>query len=891
MLDSIAGIYLLCTIVFALIACSRFVGLLAGRRLIRPDWQIRALTVACLMACLLVGVVEVTSLVSAISAVGLGTAWLIVAAILFKGATRFGQGSIENSNSAKGPKIEILGPEPRIVLLVSGVIAFISFTLAILTPPTSWDSLTYHLPRVLNWIQNETVAHFATHDTRQVESGPFAAFAVMQLFLVTQSDRLVNLVQWIAMVLSVIGVSWLTTEILSRCRGSNRDESSTSTAWTVLFAVTMPVGIVQSITTQTDYVVALWVVSAAVFGMLFWTDPANPLYAFFLGASVALGTLTKATMVVTAGVLCVFLVVMALRRASSNAVRIKAIAILAVTGILVVGPHFSRNLRVFGSPLGSQYIYALMRNAHQSPSIWISNFVRNLSLHSASGIPQLTSGVNSLLKSLHKISGRDENDRATTFFTSTFSYVNGYPMSDNSAGNFWHALLALTGAGYLAFRHPIFRRWVGVTFAIVLVTFAIQNGYLRWTEWNARFHLPLFLLITPIAGIALAQFPLAVRVMCGLTLAIVGFHASLYNKSRPILGENDFLFQERERQYFLEVPYLYRPSINAITDIIASGSTNVGIRLYKNFFEYQDEMEYPFWAMMRNRGFHGKVYNIGMTNETARLSNSVPIQALMSSAKGPRSDVAHVLPYTLRYPPLDVYWAESSSRWLQLAQLDTNGSERLLSENPNALELTNNAAAVACRAARQGVLTVEAALVRNDALVPAPTTLLVKTYAGFASISQSTNARHSFDIPLPPGITAVEFGIPGEPDPRLNIPLQWSWKPTEGPLPYVFVSRIYDPAAERGITTNATEILAGGSRAIQMVAGSAGNVDLRFFTSNQNLQGLVLKAQDKTSQINFTNGIGVAQLEVHQGTNLCTITNQTSAIVAIDRIDPTFRSV
>lgn len=840
MLDAIAGLYLLATICGAAFATARLVGLLSRCARLSTDWRVRVLAVSALMGCMLVVIVEVTSLLNAISAFGLGTGWLAVSALLIFAARRFAA-TTEPKSIESDPVLA--NPERRLLLLISGLIGTVLFLLAVLTPPTSWDSLTYHLPRVLNWIQNGSVAHYATHDSRQLESGPFASFAVMQIYLVTNSDRLVNLVQWGAMILSAIGVSWIASNIstlLGKSAGTKENSPDHSSAWAILFVVTMPIGIVQAITTQTDYVVAFWVVSSAVFGLLFWKEPSNLLYAFLLGASIALGIITKATMVVTAGLLSACLVIAALRAASSNALRLRAIFLIAFTGIVIVAPHFSRNIRVFGSALGSKYIYTLMRNEYHAPGLWASNFLRNLSLHAASGIPPVTTTVNRGLSRLHTFTRRPENDRASTFFTSTFAYVQGYPISDNAAGNFWHLLTGFLAVAYAAFRFPGLRWWVGVIVSIVLATFILQNGYLRWTEWNARFHLPLFLILSPIAGVSLARLPLGCRVVFGLILACVGLHATLYNKSRPVLVGEDFLFQDRERQYFLEVPHIYIPAVNAVTDVLASESKIVGLRMYKDFFNYSDEMEYPFWVMLRNRGFDGKILNVGITNETARLSNSIPIQALISSAKGSSEEVTQALPYMLKYPPIHVYFSESNSTWARLTQLTADGTEQPLLHNPDVLELANNATTIVCRSARQGVLAVEAAVAENDNLVPAPTTLLVKTYAGFSTVSASAGARHAFEIPLPAGATAVQMGIAGNREGAFQIPIKWNWTTVNHPLPYIYISRIYDPNTKDGATTNALALPPGSSRAIQLVSGAAGTVELLLLSATAESETLSL---------------------------------------------------
>src|SRR2546429_1415519 len=43
-------------------------------------------------------------------------------------------------------------------------------------PATTWDSMTYHLPRVIYWIDQHAVDHFPTENGRQLESGPWSGF-------------------------------------------------------------------------------------------------------------------------------------------------------------------------------------------------------------------------------------------------------------------------------------------------------------------------------------------------------------------------------------------------------------------------------------------------------------------------------------------------------------------------------------------------------------------------------------------------------------------------------------------------------------------------------------------------------------------------------------------
>ena len=65
-------------------------------------------------------------------------------------------------------------------LLTGASVALIAtlFAIALLTPTTNGDSLSYHLARMAHWIDQGSVKHFATDDTRQLEFGPWSRFHV-----------------------------------------------------------------------------------------------------------------------------------------------------------------------------------------------------------------------------------------------------------------------------------------------------------------------------------------------------------------------------------------------------------------------------------------------------------------------------------------------------------------------------------------------------------------------------------------------------------------------------------------------------------------------------------------------------------------------------------------
>ena len=65
-------------------------------------------------------------------------------------------------------------PGRMVVLAICGVVAVvvIAGVTAIVAPPNTYDSMTYHLPRVMHWIQHQSVGHYPTHIPRQLHFPP-----------------------------------------------------------------------------------------------------------------------------------------------------------------------------------------------------------------------------------------------------------------------------------------------------------------------------------------------------------------------------------------------------------------------------------------------------------------------------------------------------------------------------------------------------------------------------------------------------------------------------------------------------------------------------------------------------------------------------------------------
>ena len=137
---------------------------------------------------------EILSLFHWLNRPALATAWLILNMIVWMAAItarRKGLGTASLQSSAPGGTTLSRAEWGLVAIWLS--LAFLTLLVAVLRPPNTWDSMTYHMARVATWIQNGSIAFFPSHIERQNHSMPMAEFLILHLQLLSGSDRLANL--------------------------------------------------------------------------------------------------------------------------------------------------------------------------------------------------------------------------------------------------------------------------------------------------------------------------------------------------------------------------------------------------------------------------------------------------------------------------------------------------------------------------------------------------------------------------------------------------------------------------------------------------------------------------------------------------------------------------
>ena len=476
-----------------------------------------------------------------------------------------------------------------IVAAIGGVVALT----AILSPPNSADAMAYHLPRVVYWAQSGSVVFFPTSYLNQIMLQPLDEYFMLHTYLLTGGDRLVNLIAFAAYAGSIAGVSAIAAAFGLNTRAQ---------AFAALFCATLPNAILQASGAKNDFLLAFWLVCAVYF--------AARRDAPFLALSAALALATKGTAYLFLPPLLVYAAAVLPRR---------QLAWIAAAICLLNGPQYARNLRLSGSPLGFDSAQAdgvfRWRNEHLTWKPAVSNALRHTSEQLGARSGHWNQSVYQAVVRIHEAFGLDPQDRDTTWPGARYAP----PLNANheaNANNRWHLLLLAAAAIFAAATRR--RQWT-LYAAALLAAFLLFCLYLKWQPFLARLELPLFVLGAPMAGLLVEKlrYP-AVALILALFLVNNARPALFENWTRPLKGPRSLFATARDDNYFSDMGQWnnHASYLESVDRTARSGCTLVGLDISQN------QLEYPFQALLRERNSQVRFVHTGVANASARYAAS-----------------------------------------------------------------------------------------------------------------------------------------------------------------------------------------------------------------------------------------------------------------------------
>lgn len=559
---------------------------------------------ALLLGCVFVGawiavVTEALSLFGVLRFWPLVSAW-IAACVALAAAT--GWRPVVRAFELRLPGARLSRIEKTMVAYLCALL-FLTALLAAVAPPNTWDSMTYHMSRVMHWVQDGSVDFYPTAILRQLHSNPWAEFAILHAQILSGGDHFANFVQWSSMVGCAIGTSAVAREFGADRRGQ---------MLSAVVCASLPMGILQATSTQTDYVTAFWLV-CFVHASIKVVRGAGGLHVLGAGSALGLAILTKGTAYVYALPFVLLVAAGILRRQPRRAYWWPpALGIL----LLLNAGHWHRNYELYGSLLGPGIESGGFRYANDEVSLSAlsSNMLRNAGLHL--GLPPpYDASIQEAIAEVHTLVLRiDVNDPRTTWPGTVF-HVAGLSLSEDQAGNPLHLMLIIAACALYVLSGRQRPRVVSCYVLALIAGFMIFCGYLKFQPWHSRLQLPLFVLWTPFIGWAASRIlhgravaPVAIACMLG-SLPVL-----LMSPQKPLLSRSNVFEVSRDQQYFVKRATLAQPYFSAAHVLRDLNCHYVGLLLG------DDDWEYPLWVLANRPGM--RFDHVAVTNVSERLAGS-----------------------------------------------------------------------------------------------------------------------------------------------------------------------------------------------------------------------------------------------------------------------------
>jgi len=457
--------------------------LAVGNSRFGADWRQAALRAAMLWMAFLVLLTETLSLFTAITLPALFIGWLIpvIAAGIFLWQRRKSEERILLPHFGR--------PEGwSDWILLGGIASYLALTalVAFLAPPNTFDSLNYHMARVVHWVQDQSLRHFITGLDIQNNNTPGAEMAILHTFVLAGGDGWSNFIAWAAFAGSAVGAAWI---------AGNLGALKSGQRLAAVFAVTLPMGIAQASSSMNDGVAAFWLLCAAA-EIVSFGKTSEPIGLLFLGLAAGEAFLTKATAASYLLPMGIWIAILAFRRLKVRQAFLFGLISLGLAMALVAG-FITRNVLTYHSMVDPT-MTALHGNQLRTWQGVTSNIVRTIGQQLGTPSSKVNAAEYLVFNGLHRLMGIDINDPRTTSIGKF--RISGPNFNEIRAINPLHMLLILLACLTMLVTFRKVEKTVWIYTLVVFLGLAIYCYLFKWQIFGSRLHLSFFVLLSPVVG-------------------------------------------------------------------------------------------------------------------------------------------------------------------------------------------------------------------------------------------------------------------------------------------------------------------------------------------------------------------------------------------------------
>lgn len=496
---------------------------------------------------------------------------------------------------------QIVNLKSKTFLIMSSVL-FLTFIQGFFSAPSTTDSMVYHLPRVMHWIQDKTVDQDIIRNEHDFMA-PFGEYIVLSLYLILNSDRLAFFSQWIAFV----GIIYLSGSIAAQL-GANKKQVN----YIRLLVTALPIALMQSVSTQVDLVVTVLLVIAVHLSLIL-RSKFTYRNIIILGLILGFGVLTKATFMIYS-LIPVGIIIYSFKNHLRKII-FSGVIILILISVLT-GRFFIQNYNLYGNLLGEHILadgeVVVYTNQSFSLQTIFSNTLRNLIVQIP--IPFFANTGEGLIRKMYLKLNLNINDPLTTCCGEFKVLPIIYPQED-IVSNPLHLFLIFLGIIYFfKIKKISFNK---IFFSLVIFSFFVFSTIIKWQPFHSRLEIPFFV-FGIIGGVLLVGHKEKLLKFFTTLSIVIALVIILLNVSRPYISyyffydlisqfskpnastPQSFFVKLREQQYFNARYYWYKPYEDITTALKVEKNPIIALDL-------MDHFEYPVWVMMKDKGADFKI--------------------------------------------------------------------------------------------------------------------------------------------------------------------------------------------------------------------------------------------------------------------------------------------
>jgi len=585
------------------------------------DWRRQILFATIPWALFLVLVTEALSVVHFLTATGVSLVWLVflMGTLLWLVRVMKNPMTRQESSGPSATDLPLTKWEWVAFSFIVVIAALIGLT-ALLSAPNTWDSMEYHMPRVVEWMVNRGVQFYPTIDHQQLTMPPLAEYMILHLDLLYGGDRLANFVQWFSYIGCILGVTLIVEEL-----GGDRRAQ----LFSAVLAATLPTAILGASGTKNDQVLAYWI-TTSVYLLLRWRVCQDWPHTLALGAALSLAAFTKGT----AYTFLPLLVLACMPMWGMVATRrfLARLPVFALFLLIVSGPLWIRSYQFSGSIFGPRYFPGagseearLIRNPHITPANIVANVMRNISLDVGVPNARINKFSTNVFSSLIRAIGVDPSDPSQIVVAKSgrlypFAVWVDTLMETESSTPMHTVIVFVAAVLYLAnfkkMKHAT--GWLGVG---IIGAFLLYSAVVRWSPWNARYQLPLFVLASAFVALVLPRvLPRSVTLGISFLFLVLALPFALRNSTRPLVtkeGKDSILIMPRDETYFLDQHRSYASSFIAAAGAVR-GENCHSIGLDSNLLH----LDYPMLALLTADKAQRRLSYVAVHNGTERYQSA-----------------------------------------------------------------------------------------------------------------------------------------------------------------------------------------------------------------------------------------------------------------------------